>query len=124
MAIRLRSRAVIWTMASIPRSCNRLPTDLGSTAIRARGDSVMLIASTEFLSASAFAKNSDRSMPLGGVNSVVTTKLVDRIFFSKGHVNSFLPVNTGRIDSFISTIALHPRLLLLFGPYLILQKPL
>jgi hypothetical protein len=51
--------------------------------MRARGDSVMLIASTKPLSASALAKNSDRSMPLGGVSSVVTTKRADRVFSSK-----------------------------------------
>jgi len=46
-------------------------------------ETTMLIASTKPLSASALAKNSDRSMPLGGVSSVVTTKRADRVFSSK-----------------------------------------
>jgi hypothetical protein len=49
-------------------------------AIRARGDSVRLMPSTSPLSASALAKMSDRSMPLGGVSSVVTANVFARIF--------------------------------------------
>src|SRR5215470_16907876 len=84
MAMRLRSRAVICTMGSSPRSCSRCATALGSTPMRARGDSVRLTASTQPFSSSALANRSDRSMPLGGVSSVVTTKAPERSFCSSG----------------------------------------
>ncbi len=82
IAIRFRSRAVTWTMGSTPRSISSRATAFGSTAMRARGDSVRLMASAYPFRASAFAKSSVRSVPLGGVSSVVTTNAFARIFSS------------------------------------------
>src|SRR5687767_12789907 len=82
-AIRLRSRLVTCTMTSMPRSCSSLPTARGSMAMRARGDSVMLSASTEPRSNSAVANNLVRSVPLGGVSSPVTTNCLAAIFAAR-----------------------------------------
>jgi hypothetical protein len=81
--MRLRSRLVTWTMTSMPRSCSSLPTARGSIAMRARGDSVMLSASTESRSSSAVANNLVRSVPFGGVSSPVTTNCLAAIFAAR-----------------------------------------
>ena len=51
--------------------------------MRARGDSVMLSASTEPRSSSAVANNLVRSVPLGGVSSPVTTNFLAAIFAAR-----------------------------------------
>ena len=64
-------------MGSTPWSSIRWPTATGSMAIRAAWDSVRLIALTYGFSRAALSSSGARSSPLGGVNSLVTTKSED-----------------------------------------------
>ena len=78
IAIRLRSRAVIWRMGSIPSSSRRRAAPTGAMLMRALWESVRLNASTCPASERAASSIGVRSSPLGGVSSLVTTNRPDR----------------------------------------------